>query len=245
MNRRQKKMEDLRAAKDRKMKKVAIGLSVVLVAVLVFEVPKVLHSGGGGSAPATAVATTPDTSTAAPTTGAPTTTPPGTAAAAVTTTASTKLPNSDTLPKVGKAQLYSFSHFAAKDPFVQQVSVAPTQGAQSGSSTTSSGSSSTTSGSTGTAAAVTQHQSTRVLAVTGAARISVNGRVQIVRTGTSFPSSNPLFRLVSVGNGVARIGIATGSYSSGARTVSLVAGRSLTLVDTADGIRYELRLLSR
>jgi hypothetical protein len=211
----------------------------------VFEVPKVLNSGGGGSAPATAVATTPDTSTAAPTTGAPTTTPPGTAAAAVTTTASTKLPNSDTLPKVGKAQLYSFSHFAAKDPFVQQVSVAPTQGAQSGSSTTSSGSSSTTSGSTGTAAAVTQHQSTRVLAVTGAARISVNGRVQIVRTGTSFPSSNPLFRLVSVGNGVARIGIATGSYSSGARTVSLVAGRSLTLVDTADGIRYELRLLSR
>jgi hypothetical protein len=245
MNRRQKKMEDLRAAKDRKMKKVAIGLSVVLVAVLVFEVPKVLNSGGGGSTPATAVATTPDTSTAAPTTGAPTTTPPGTAAAAVTTTASTKLPNSDTLPKVGKAQLYSFSHFAAKDPFVQQVSVAPTQGAQSGSSTTSSGSSSTTSGSTGTAAAVTQHQSTRVLAVTGAARISVNGRVQIVRTGTSFPSSNPLFRLVSVGNGVARIGIATGSYSSGARTVSLVAGRSLTLVDTADGIRYELRLLSR
>ena len=245
MTRRQKKMEDLRAAKDRKMKKVAIGLSVVLVAVLVFEVPKVLHSGGGGSAPATAVATTPDTSTAAPTTGASTTTPPGTAAAAVTTTASTKLPNSDTLPKVGKAQLYSFSHFAAKDPFVQQVSVAPTQGAQSGSSTTSSGSSSTTSGSTGTAAAVTQHQSTRVLAVTGAARISVNGRVQIVRTGTSFPSSNPLFRLVSVGNGVARIGIATGSYSSGARTVSLVAGRSLTLVDTADGIRYELRLLSR
>jgi len=245
MTRRQKKMEDLRAAKDRKMKKVAIGLSVVLVAVLVFEVPKVLNSGGGGSAPATAVATTPDTSTAAPTTGAPTTTPPGTAAAAVTTTASTKLPNSDTLPKVGKAQLYSFSHFAAKDPFVQQVSVAPTQGAQSGSSTTSSGSSSTTSGSTGTAAAVTQHQSTRVLAVTGAARISVNGRVQIVRTGTSFPSSNPLFRLVSVGNGVARIGIASGSYSSGARTVSLVAGRSLTLVDTADGIRYQLRLLSR
>jgi hypothetical protein len=245
MNRRQKKMEDLRAAKDRKMKKVAIGLSVVLVAVLVFEVPKVLNQGGGGSAPAAAVATTPATSTASPTTAAPATTPTGTAAAAVTTTASTKLPNSDTLPKVGKAQLYSFGHFAAKDPFVQQVSVTPTQGAQSGSSTTSSGSSSTTAGSTGTAAAVTQHQSTRVLAVTGAARISVNGRVQIVRTGTSFPSSNPLFRLVSVGNGVARIGIASGSYSSGARTVSLVAGRSLTLVDTADGIRYQLRLLSR
>ena len=135
MNRRQKKMEDQRAAKDRKMKKVAIGLSVVLAAVLVFEVPKVLGHGGGGSAPAAAVATTPGTSTAAPTTAAPTTTPPGTAAAAVTPTASTKLPNSDTMPKVGKAQLYAFSHFAAKDPFVQQVSAAPPQGAQSGSST--------------------------------------------------------------------------------------------------------------
>jgi hypothetical protein len=245
MNRRQKKMEDLRAAKDRKTKKVAIALSVVLAAVLVFEVPKVLNHGGGGSAPAAAVATTPATATAAPTTAALTTTPPGTAAAAGTPTANTKLPNSDTLPKVGKAQLYSFSHFAAKDPFVQQVSTAPPQGAQSGSTTTSSGSSSTTAGSTGTAAAVTQHQSTRVLAVTGAARISINGRVQIVRTGASFPSSNPLFRLVSVSNGVARIGIASGSYSSGARTVSLGAGRSLTLVDTANGIRYQLRLLSK
>ena len=65
-----------------------------------------------------------------------------------------------------------------------------------------------------------------------------------MRVGTSFPSANPLFRLVSVGsNGVARIGIASGSYSSGAHTVSLVPGRTLTLVDTADGIRYQLRLL--
>jgi hypothetical protein len=87
--------------------------------------------------------------------------------------------------------------------------------------------------------------STRVLAVTGAARISINGRVQIVRVGASFPSANPLFKLVSVKNGVARIGIASGSYSSGARTVSLGAGRSLTLVDTADGVRYQLRLLSK
>ena len=80
--------------------------------------------------------------------------------------------------------------------------------------------------------------------MTGAARITVNGRVQVVRVGTSFPSANPLFRLVSVGsNGVARIGIASGSYSSGAQTVSLVPGRTLTLVDTADGIRYQLRLL--
>ena len=88
-----------------------------------------------------------------------------------------------------------------------------------------------------------RHQS-RTLALTGAARIAVNGRVQVVQVGANFPSANPLFRLVSVSGGTARIGIAGGSYSSGAKTVSLVAGRTLTLVDTADGIRYQLRLLS-
>jgi hypothetical protein len=41
-----------------------------------------------------------------------------------------------------------------------------------------------------------------------------------------------------------RIGIANGSYSSGAQTVSLSAGQSLTLVDTADGVRYKLTLIS-
>ena len=124
MNRRQKRAEDVRAAKDKKMKKVAIGLSVVLVAVLAFEVPKLLHSGGSSAQPVTAVATTPAGATAAPTTGtsvtATPTTAPGTAAAALTP-ASSKLPNSDTLPRAGKSQLFAFSQFADKDPFVQQV----------------------------------------------------------------------------------------------------------------------------
>jgi hypothetical protein len=240
MNRQQKRMEDIRVAKDRKMKKVAVGLSVVLAVILAFEVPKLLNHGSSSSTSAAATTTT-DASGATTTTPAPTTTPSGTAAAAVTPAVSSKLPNSDTLPRVGKAQLFSFSHFAGKDPFVQQV-VAPTQGLPAQSS--GSGSSASTPSSTATAAKVTQRNSTRVLAVTGAARISVNGRVQVVRVGTSFPKANPLFRLVSVRNGVARIGIASGSYSSGAHTVSLGAGRSLTLVDTADGIRYQLRLLS-
>jgi hypothetical protein len=91
---------------------------------------------------------------------------------------------------------------------------------------------------------VTHHKPTRTLAATGAARIAVNGRVQVVRVGASFPSANPLFRLISVTNGVAKIGIAGGSYSSGANSVSLRTGRPLTLVDTADGIRYQIRLVS-
>jgi hypothetical protein len=158
---------------------------------------------------------------------------------------SSKLPNSDTLPKAGKAQLFAFSHFASKDPFVQQVN--PAASSTSGSGSSSSSGSTTKyrppTAAIGTTAAVT-HQTGRALAVAGAARISINGRIQVVRVGASFPSANPLFRLVSVTGGVARIGIASGSYSSGAKTVSLGAGRTLTLVDTADGIRYQLRLIA-
>lgn len=237
MSRKQKRMEDLRAAKDRKMKKVAVGLSVVLVLVLAFEVPKVLHRGGSSASPP--ASTTTDASTATPSAPVASTTPPGTAAAAVTPVASSKLPNSDTQPRVGKSQLYSFSHFGGKDPFVQQVDAS--QGVPG--TAAGSGSSSSSSTTAGTTAAVTHHKQSRTLAVTGAARVAVNGRVQVVRVGASFPSANPLFRLISVSSGVARIGIAGGSYSSGAKSISLVAGRTLTLVDTADSIRYRIRLL--
>ena len=242
---RKKRQQDLQKAKDKKMKKVAVGLAVVLAVVLAFEVPKMLNHGGSSSAPpAQAVATTPSTSAAAPTTAAPTTTPAGTAAAAVMPVTSSKLPNSDTLPRAGKAQLFAFSHFASKDPFVQQVN--PAAASSTSSSSSNSGSSTQYKPPTaaiGTTAAVT-HQTGRALAVAGAARISVNGRLQVVRVGTSFPTANPLFRLVSVKGSVARIGIASGAYSSGAQTVSLTAGRTMTLVDTADGIRYQLRFLA-
>jgi len=61
--------------------------------------------------------------------------------------------------------------------------------------------------------------------------------------GASFPSSNPIFRVVSVTGGVVRIGIANGSYSSGAQTVSLRLNSPLTLVDSTNGVRYRLQLL--
>ena len=239
---RKKRAQDLRAAKDARMKKIAIGGAVLLVAVLAFEVPKMMH--GNKTSSAAPPATTTD-ATATP--GAPTSTPatapmttPSIPAAAVTPTASTKLTNSDVEPKLEKSQLYSFTHFAGKDPFVQQIKTS-TEGTTAGGSSTSS--STTPPPSVGTTAAVKHHAPSRLLTASGSARVAINGGVQVVRVGTTFPSSNPLFRLISITNGVMRIGIANGSYSSGARTVSLAAGRSLTLVDTADGTRYRLRLL--
>jgi hypothetical protein len=229
-------MQNLREAKDRRTKKVAIGLSVVLVAVLAFEVPKLMHSSSSSSPPP--ATTTTDASAAGSTT--PAATAPGTAAAAVAlTTSSTKLPNSDLAPRHSLGQLYSFSRFAGKNPFAQQLSNAAPTGTQTAGSLTSS-----VSGGTAASSAGPAHHPSRTLAATGAARISVNGQIEVVRVGASFPSSNLLFRLVGASHGGVRIGIANGSYSSGAHTVTLTLGRSLTLVDTADGIRYKIRLLA-
>jgi hypothetical protein len=231
---RKSKMQNAREAKDKRMKKVAAGLVVVLVAVLAFEVPKVMHSGGSTAAPAVTTTTTTDATTGLPTTA------PATSATGVLTAASTKLPNSDVQPQRSKSTLLSFSHFSGKDPFIQQVSNG-TSGVQTASaSVPASSSGSGSSASNGSS----QPKHVRTLAATGSARIVINGRIEVVRVGGSFPSANPLFRLVAFSNGVARIGIANGSYSSGAHTISLSAGRSLTLVDQADGIRYRIRLIT-
>jgi hypothetical protein len=235
---RKKRAQNARAEKDRRTKMVAIGLSVVLVAVLALEVPKMMHSSSSSTPPA---ATTTTDATAA--TGAPVTTAPGTAAAASMPTTSTKVPNSDPLPQSSKGTLDSFSHFTGKDPFAQQINNAATP---TSTTTPSSGtlSANVSSGSSASSAGSRAHHPSRTLAATGAARISVNGRVQVVRVGASFPSANPLFRLVGLAHGGVRIGIASGSYTSGAQTVSLTLGRTLTLVDTADGVRYKIRLLT-
>ena len=76
------------------------------------------------------------------------------------------------------------------------------------------------------------------------ASIEVNGTRRPSASTRRFPKSNPTFKLVSLADGVAMIGIADGAYASGAQTVSLQAGKTLTLVNTSDGVRYELRLLS-
>jgi hypothetical protein len=233
---RKSRMQSARDAKDKRMKKIAVGGAVLLAVVIAFEAPKVLHHG---STSATPPATTTTTDTSA--TGVPVTTAPGTAAAAVLPTTSTKLPNSDAQPARTKSQLESFSHFSGKDPFVQQVTSGPATGVQTASAT---GRQTSPASGTGASSGATRTKHVRTLAATGSARIAINGRVETVRVGTSFPSANPLFRLVAISNGVARIGIANGSYSSGAHTISLSAGRSLTLVDTADGIRYRIRLIT-
>ena len=235
MSRRTKKLQDIRAAKDRRAKKMAIGGAVLLVAILAFELPHYL--GGSKSSPSAAGTTASSTTPGSTSPGA---TVPGTAAAAVApVTTSTKLPNSDAAPARLKSQLYSFNTFAGKDPFVQQISTESATG-----STSSSSSSAPSSSSSAPQSGSVQQTSARRLTTRGVATISVNGKSEVVRVGGSFPRANPVFTLVSLARGAVNIGIANGSYTSGAQTVRLVSGRSLTLVDTASGVRYTVRLLS-
>jgi hypothetical protein len=235
---RKSRFQEVRAAKDRRAKKMAIGGAVVLVAVLAFEIPHVLKRGSH--------TTSPPPATTAPTT-APGTSAPGTAAAATLTPtgAPAVLPNSDVAPSRSRSQLFSFSHFTSKDPFVQQIQdVASGQSSAQGAGATGTITADAAASGTRQSANAVTTSSVRTLATTGTARISINGQVELVRVGKSFPSSNPLFRLVSISNGSVKIGIANGSYTSGAKSVTLAAGRPLTLVDTADGIRYTIRLLA-
>ncbi|HLY86856.1 MAG TPA: hypothetical protein VKO84_10200 [Gaiellaceae bacterium] len=241
MSRKTNRMQDLRAAKDKRMKKIAIGGVVLLVLVLAYEVPKVMKLGKTSS-PAPAVTTT--TTTPATTGPAlPTATPTATATPASLPAASnTQLTTSDLPPVRSKSQLYSFTHFSGKDPFVQQVQ-GPALGQAAGATNGTSGGSASAAPAI-TAAKMPKSATVRTLAAAGAVKIEVNGRIETVRAGGSFPSADPLFKLVAIGAGGVKIGIANGSYASGARAVSLTPGRTLTLVDTADGIRYQIRLIA-
>jgi hypothetical protein len=76
------------------------------------------------------------------------------------------------------------------------------------------------------------------------AKISVNGVAEEVALAAAFPKAAPLFTLVSLKKNVARIGIAGGTLQGSSQTVPLVLGKTLTLMNTADGMRYVLRLVS-
>ena len=240
-----KRMQSAREMKDKRTKRVAIGGAVLLVAVLAFEVPKVMKHGGSGSRllrprrpPRTA-----DTGVSTPAA-----TPAGTAAAAVTPTASTKLPNSDVVPRRAKSQLLLLQPLRRQGP-VRAAGVdaagAADQSAAPGAGPDARRDHGREREKLRRARQSSSGRQSRTLAVTGAVKITVNGRPETVRVGASFPSENPLFKLVSVSP---RRGRGSGSRTAPTRAARIPSPSSrpdsLTLVDTADGIHYRIRLLS-
>jgi hypothetical protein len=236
-----------------KRQKIYAGIGgVLLLAVLAFQVPrtlKMLHPKN-----VTAASTAPASTTAGSTPLSAPSLAGGNASASTAAAApgGDGINDPDAVPPPESGQLLAFGLFRSKDPFVQQLdlkgttvtsSVLPgsattgsTGPANGGPSTGGSGGSAPTSQPVSAAAAPTVPPTSAVL--------SVNGAPETVQAGGTFPASDPYFKLVSLTKRGAKISIAGGSLANGAPTVTLTKNKPLTLMNTADGTRYVLRLVS-
>ena len=231
---------DTKAAKQRQQKIILAVLGVVLLAVAAIQVPKLL----GGSSPAPAAASE--------ATGA--TTPTGTTgglsagSATTTTTVPAGVPRAVLVgvtvgfagrPPAGEGQLRSFTLFTPKDPFVQAL---PTETSGSTTSTGEPTLSDTQPGSGGSAGGGGGSSTPPAPGAPLFATISVNGKVVPLEVEDLFPPKQPLFVLVSLNRKTAKIAVAGGAFTD-AQTITLRLGQNLTLVNTATGARYALKLL--
>jgi hypothetical protein len=213
-------------AKAARQKKIVIAGSVLLAVVLVIQVPRMMKQFKGNS------------TTAAP---APLVTPPRVPGTPIAGAGVTPAAPANT-------KLVSFERFGSKDPFIQQVT-AESASQSTGSGSSGGSSSDSTSGSGGTASV--QQTSFKVdtgsnppVEAKGNATIQVNGKAQAVAVGKKFPQADPVFQLVSVTADSVEIAIAGGSFKDGGKTITLTKGKTLTLLNTADGNRYKLLLVS-
>lgn len=235
-----KRVDPLKA-KQRKQKILAAVLGVLFLGLMAFQVPRVLKMMKTPPPPHANDSAT--VTTAAPPAGTPSLAAPTLRGeqSGATTGSGSSLASAD--PTALAGQLASFSRFASKDPFSQQLSddeSSSTGGSSGGGSGSGSGTGSGT---------PTVPQGPSSSPRPGSAVISVNGTLYTVSTNSDFPQPTesdpavvPLFHLVSVTAHSAKISIVGGSYSSGDSTVTLKENKPVTLVNTADGTRYRLVL---
>ncbi len=235
--------KDTAAAKAKKQKIILIVGGVLLLAVAGIQVPKLLKgSGSSGASPVAAVTD----GTAAAATGTPAT-PAGSPTGTAAVVAGVSLPRARVV-KVETSQLASFTLFDVKDPFVQQAGDEPAGSAtQAGASSaagtpssdsTATGASPSASGSTPSTTPPPPPAAPPVIYAT----IDFNSKPQQLQVKDSFPTPEPLFVLRSLTKKQAKIGVAGGSFDGGA-PVTLKLGKKVTLVNTATGARYVLKLV--
>jgi len=245
---------------------IAVG-SVVLLALLGFQLPKLL--GGHGD------------NTAAPLTTTAATTTPDAAGAAPTPGATTLRDTDDVTLQRDTSQLLSFGLFKSKDPFVQQLATvaAPTPTPVPApvpvpKKTTKPPTSAPTTPTTTVAAAppvVTEPAPTTPTSTVpsptpvippatsptapatpppaspAGVLISTNGVCEQIAVNGTFPANEDVFRLVEIakdGKSV-KIAVVGGSYDSGQATATAELGKKLTLVNTSDGSRYVIVLQAK
>ena len=240
-------------AKAKRQKIMAAVGGVLLLGLLAIQVPRTMKMMNAQNT----AEPTPSVTTTTPADGstsslAPPTLSGGTPGAATAATAETGEgivdPDAPATPASG--QLIAFGRFQSKDPFAQQVRATAAPGSDSGGSSSPSA---PLAPSVETPSTVPMSVPVPPTAPTRAAsspppkatsaRIAVNGVVETVQVSATFPKAEPLFRLVALTRKAARIAISDGSYENGAPTVDLRFGKTLTLMNTADGARYQLRLV--
>ena len=230
--------------RDRRSKRMAIGLGLLLIVVGVIQGPKLLKQLSPPAPPA------------------PT---PVAAVGATGATGATAASVGSTGP--AGTQLQSFSLLSNKDPFFAQVGATEaagaagsaasastktkTTGATSKAPKTATGAKTGTTATTPSAAAAPAAPAVGSTAPVGftvappnAALLTTNGHRQVVSVGKGFPSPQPLFKLVALGKkGSIRIGVLGGSFASGAPTLLLLKGQKITLANQSDGSRYVVQLI--
>jgi hypothetical protein len=238
-------------AKAKRQKIMAGGGAVLLVAILAVQVPRTMKML---NPPVTQPP--PPSATPVPVGADPSVLPTPGSAVSATPVSATSGPLSDTdpPPQAGSGQLVAFGRFASKDPFAQQVDPDATVAAgvtadgetPVGSKEAPAVPKDTPAAPTVTPVATPDEPGVVTPTATGPVSsvvIAVNGAEETVALKGEFPKAEPIFRLVSATATSARIGIAGGALASGEATVTLRKGKPLTLVNTADGTRYELLLV--
>jgi len=206
---------------------------VVFVIVAVVQVPKLmkqLHPKGAGmAAPA-----------------------PGTVPASSGATAAGAAPAA-----AASSQLHSFTHLRLKDPFkpLVTVPVASTDSSSSSPSDAANGEATQTTPKPAATPKPKQAKPAAQPAASGtvsfsaaqpppnAAIVKTNGHRQLIYVGDGFPTADPLFRLVALGDKTVRVGVLGGSFVSGLPTIRLARGKEVTLANEADGSRYVIELV--
>ena len=235
------------AAKAKKQKIVLIAGGVLLLGLGAIQGPKLL-GGSKAAVPPPAAAAAANPSVAAGTV----TTPGGTTATAVKVSGSRPTAilagvsiQGSGAPVADTGQLLMFSLFEAKDPFVPQTSDELSGTTEPTATPTLSDTQPGTTGADGvtsSSAGASTAPPKEAPAPTTNATIVMNGKAYPLVVKESFPKADPLFVLVSLKPKLAKVGVAGGSFAD-AKTIPLVQGKKVTLVNEATGARYVLKLV--
>jgi hypothetical protein len=201
-------------------------LTLVLIAVLAWEGPKLLHGSGSSNAPA---ATTAATASAAPA-----------ATAAVATSAAA------TSAAAVRATIIWIEHQPARDPFV------PLAGAQATPAVADPAATPAPAAPTATTVTVTAPQAAAPAAAgptpavpakvtPSIAVVEANGQKHIVLDGQYFKVSDLWFRLVAVDATTMKIALVDAAFSGGRDAITVLRDHPVTLVNNATGVEYSLR----